>query len=70
MNNLQDLQTQTKELTKDNAKIQDLKNWSRSSNLRFVKIPESSEGCDILGFMPQLIPQLLERENFPTPPAI
>lgn len=55
--------TSNKKLSKDNAyltdKIQDLENWSRSSNLRFVKIPESSEGRDILGFMSQLIPQLL-----------
>lgn len=72
--NLQDLPTQTKELTEDNAylmdRFQDLENRSRSSNLRFVKIPESSDGRDILGFMSQLIPLLLGRENFPTPPTI
>ena len=43
--------------------IQDLENWSRASNLCFVRIPESVEGRDILGFMSKLIPQFL----FPTP---
>lgn len=51
-------------------KVQDLENRSRASNLRFVKIPESSEGRDTIGFMSQLIPQLLGRENFQTPPII
>ena len=72
--NVTNLSTLTKELTKDNAylmdKIQDLENRSRASNLRFVRIPESAEGRDILGFMSKLIPQLLGPENFPTPPVI
>lgn len=72
--NVQDLKAQTMELTKDNAylmdKIQDLENRSRASNLRFVKIPESSEGHDTAGFMSQLIQQLFGRDNFPTPPVI
>lgn len=68
------LSTLTKELTKDNAylkdKIQDLENRSRASNLRFVRIPESAEGRDTLGFMSKLIPHLLGQENFSTPPVI
>ena len=72
--NITNLSTLTQELTKDNAylmdKIQDLENRSRASNLRFVKIPETAEGRDILGFMSKLIPYLLGPENFPTPPVI
>lgn len=68
--NLQELMTRNKELTKNNAylmdKVQDLENRSRASNLRFVKIPESSEGCNTIGFMSQLILQFLGRENFQT----
>ncbi len=72
--NLQDLSTRINDLTKDNTylmdKVQDLENRSRASNLRFVGIPKSSEGRDVLGFMAQLILQLFGRENFPTSPAI
>ncbi|RXN23943.1 LINE-1 type transposase domain-containing 1 [Labeo rohita] len=72
--NLQDLSTRINDLTKDNAylmdKVQDLENCGRASNLRFVGIPESSEGRDVLGFMAQLLLQLFGRENFPESPAI
>ncbi len=73
--NLQDLSTRINDLTKDNTylmdKVQDLENRSRASKLRFVGIPESSEGRDVLGFMAQLILQVLfGRENFPASPAI
>lgn len=72
--NLQELMTRNKELTKNNAylmdKVQDLENRSRASNLCFVKIPESSEGRNTIGFMSQLILQFLGRENFQTPPII
>ncbi len=72
--NLQDLSTWINDLTKDNTylmdKVQDLENRSRASNLRFVGIPESSEGRDVLGFMAQLILQLFGRENFPASPAV
>lgn len=38
--------------------------------MRFVRIPEFSEGRDISGFMSKLILQLFGQENFSTPPAI
>ncbi|KAJ8369554.1 hypothetical protein SKAU_G00095820 [Synaphobranchus kaupii] len=51
-------------------KVEDLGNRSRSSNLRFVRVPEAAEGRDLLGFMSHLIPQLLGPENFTAPPPI
>uniref|UniRef100_A0A667ZPJ3 L1 transposable element RRM domain-containing protein n=1 Tax=Myripristis murdjan TaxID=586833 RepID=A0A667ZPJ3_9TELE len=51
-------------------KIEDLENRSRRSNLRFIHVPESAEGRDIIAFMSRLIPELLGHENFPEPPAI
>lgn len=45
-------------------------NCSRASNLRFISVPEKSEGSDIYSFMTRLIPQLLGGENFPAPPCI
>lgn len=60
--NLSDLSTWVKQLEKDNSylmdKVENLENRSRSANLRFVRIPESTEGRDILGFM------LLGKDNF------
>lgn len=69
-----DLQSKNHELEKQNSylltKVEDLENRSRASNLRFINVPEYAEGPDILGFMSQLIPQLLGRENFPFAPVI
>lgn len=72
--NVQDHQTQLQHLEKENAylvdKVEDLENRSRSSNLRFVKVLELAEGCDIYSFMSKLIPDLLGHENFPVLPVI
>ncbi len=43
---------------------------SRLSNLRFVNIPEKSEGRDMISFLNQLIAKLLGNEHFPTAPVI
>ncbi|KAJ8269440.1 hypothetical protein COCON_G00120470 [Conger conger] len=68
--NLQDLTQRTKQLEKNNAHLkeraEDAENRSRASNLRFISVPDKSEGKDILG-LKLLIPQLLGEANFPTP---
>uniref|UniRef100_A0A671WIR9 L1 transposable element RRM domain-containing protein n=1 Tax=Sparus aurata TaxID=8175 RepID=A0A671WIR9_SPAAU len=60
--------------TKDNSylkeKIKDLENRSRSHNLRFLHVPEQTEGRDMLEFMNKLIPLLLDEENFTSLPVI
>ena len=63
------------ELEKDNAylreKIEDQENMSRRNNLRFVNVPETIEGRDMITFVEQqLIPTLFGRENFPTAPVV
>lgn len=61
-------------LEKENAylkdKAEDAENRSRASNLRFINIPEQSEGRDMIAFVNHLIPLLLGKENFPTVPVI
>uniref|UniRef100_A0A671RZG0 Uncharacterized protein n=1 Tax=Sinocyclocheilus anshuiensis TaxID=1608454 RepID=A0A671RZG0_9TELE len=70
--NVQVCVTRIQQLEKDNSylidKVDHLEKRSRRYNLRFVGVQESSEGNDITGFMSKLIPQLLGRDNFPTPP--
>lgn len=72
--NISDLARRISELEKDNAylreKVEDAENRSRSNNLRFIHIPEKSEGSDTRGFIAALILQLLGPDNFSTPPAI
>ena len=72
--NLTDTWKKIIQLEKANAylvdKVDDLENRSRSCNLRFIKVPEASEGRDMLGFMSSFIQQLLGHDNFPTQPAI
>ncbi|KAJ4939396.1 hypothetical protein JOQ06_028845, partial [Pogonophryne albipinna] len=72
--NVHECVARVKQLEKDNSflmsKVDDLENRSRRSNLRFVGIQESAEGSDIIGFMSQLIPQLLGPDAFPTLPII
>lgn len=69
--NVHEIVAQVERLEKDNSylmdKVDDLENRSRHSNLCFVGIQESAGGSDITCFMSRLIPQLLGRENFPTP---
>lgn len=39
-------------------KVEARENQRRSSNLRFVSVPESSEGCKTLGFVARVMPQV------------
>ena len=72
--NITELEERVIKLEKDNAylleKMDEAENRSRASNLRFLHVPERSEGKDIKGFMEKLIPHLLGVENFPTPPVM
>lgn len=45
-------------------------NHRRFASLHFLGIPEATEGCDILGFTVDLIPQLLDIDKFPIPLSI
>ena len=69
-----DMVERIKQLEKANAylmeRAEDAENRSRSQNLRFISVPEKSEGSDIHDFMSKLIPHLLGAENFASPPAI
>ena len=72
--NLTELQTHVKTLASENSylrdKIEDAENRSRAYNLRFLHVPEKSEGQDILGFMKDLIQLRLGAENFKLPSVI
>lgn len=72
--NITELQNQVKSLVSERAylrdKIDDAENRSRAHNLRFLRVPEKSEGQDILGFMRGLNQLLLGEENCMTPPVI
>ncbi len=72
--NLDEFSGRIRQLEKDNAyllnKVDNLENQGRSTNLRFIGVPESSEGQDMLGFITGLILQLLGPDNFSSPPAI
>lgn len=71
---VQEVEAQVQRLEKDMSyvmdRVDDFEIWSHHSNLRFVGVQESSEGDDAIGFMSRLIQQLLEQDNFPTPPII
>lgn len=72
--NLSNLLTRVEKLENDKlhlmSKVEDLENRSRSLNLRFIRVPEGVEGCDMLDFMARLIPQVLGQDSFPTLPAM
>lgn len=72
--NLEGLTKRVLSLEKENAYLKDkadeAENRSRSSNLRFLNVPEQSEGRDMMAFLNQLIPQLLGKENFSAAPII
>lgn len=72
--NISDYGKRMEVLEKENAylraKLDDIENRSRAYNLRFVHVPEKSEGKDTRGFISNLIVHLFGSENFPTPPAI
>ncbi len=64
------VETSEKENAYLKEKADDAENRSRSSNLRFINIPERREGKDMIGVINDLIPLLLGEENFPTAPVI
>ncbi|KAK7160964.1 hypothetical protein R3I94_003818 [Phoxinus phoxinus] len=72
--NVTELQKYVKTLLSENSylrdKVEDAENRSRAYNLRFLHVPEKSEGQDIIGFMRGLIQLLLGKENFVVPPVI
>uniref|UniRef100_A0A8C1LNQ7 L1 transposable element RRM domain-containing protein n=1 Tax=Cyprinus carpio TaxID=7962 RepID=A0A8C1LNQ7_CYPCA len=72
--NLSDIQKRLKSIEGENSylrdKLDELENRSRAYNLRFIHVPEKSEGKNIHGFIGGLIQQLLGVENFPVPPAL
>uniref|UniRef100_A0A3P9LBD1 L1 transposable element RRM domain-containing protein n=1 Tax=Oryzias latipes TaxID=8090 RepID=A0A3P9LBD1_ORYLA len=57
LDELSRLDTRMKELEKQNSylaeKVEDAENRSRASNIRLLRVPEGSEGCDIIGFVGQ-----------------
>lgn len=72
--NICDLTKRVQALEKENIylrdKAEEAENRSRSTNLRFIGIPERKEGGNMVAFMNQLIPQLLGKDNFPMAPVI
>lgn len=72
--NISDLTKRVQALEKENIylrdKAEEAENRSRSSNLRFIGIPEHKEGRDVIAFMSQLILQLLDKDNFSVAPVI
>ncbi len=52
------------------AKLDDLENRSRRSNLRITGVPERMEGSDPVKFMSLLFQEILGAEVFPHPPVL
>lgn len=51
-------------------KIEDLENRSRRNNLRFIGVPESVMGADLLTFLTEHLPKALAMDGPPDPHAI
>lgn len=72
--NVGDMMKRVADLEKENAylkdKVDDIENRSRSCNLRFVGIPERSEGKDVIAFIKQLISTLLGFDDVSSAPDI
>lgn len=72
--NFEDLSKRVQTLEKENAylkdRVDDAENRSRSCNLRFINVPEKSEGSDMIVFLNQLIPLLFGRDHFSALPVI
>uniref|UniRef100_A0A3B3H8H7 L1 transposable element RRM domain-containing protein n=1 Tax=Oryzias latipes TaxID=8090 RepID=A0A3B3H8H7_ORYLA len=68
------LETRIKQLEKQNSylaeRVEDVENWSRASNIRLLRVPEGSEGRDMIGFVGQLLIQLFGQDKLPSPPVI
>lgn len=52
------------------AKVDDLENRSRRSNLRLIGLPENAEGRDVCSFLEKWIPETLGKESFQSPLVI
>lgn len=72
--NVEDLTKRVAALEKENSylreRVDDAENRSRANNLRFLLVPESSEGTDTVGFLQRLIRELFGGEGFAVPPVI
>ncbi|KAK7898304.1 hypothetical protein WMY93_019157 [Mugilogobius chulae] len=72
--NIENLTKRVAVLEKDNAylrdRAEDAENRSRANNLRFVNVPENSEGTDPVRFITQLLIHLFGVENLAAPPVI
>lgn len=64
------MQTLDKENTYLKDTVDDAENHSRSLNLRFINVPEKSEGSDMIAFLSQLVPLLLSRDQLSIAPVI
>lgn len=72
--NVDNLTTRVQSLEVENAylkeKVDEAENRSRINNLRFINVPEKSEGVDVIGFLTQLILGQLGSDNFSISPVI
>lgn len=59
-----------KQLAFQKEKADDLENRSRRSKLRIINILEKTERQDIVGFLEQLIPKVLDGDDSPLPVVI
>uniref|UniRef100_A0A3P9K356 L1 transposable element RRM domain-containing protein n=1 Tax=Oryzias latipes TaxID=8090 RepID=A0A3P9K356_ORYLA len=68
------LETRIKQLEKQNSylaeKVEDVENQSRASNIRLLRVPEGSEGRDMIGFVGHLLIQLFGQDKLPSPLVI
>lgn len=71
--NIHDLVKCVDTLEKENpclkVRVDNAENRSRSLDLNFIHVPEKSEGCDVVGFMKQLILLLLGKKKFSSFPS-
>ncbi|KAK7886408.1 hypothetical protein WMY93_026029 [Mugilogobius chulae] len=71
---LSSLEARVKTLEKQNSyladRVEDAENRSRASNIRLIRVPEGSEGRDMIGFVGQFLNQLFGHDKFTSPPVI
>lgn len=60
----------TKQLRQQEAKMEDLENRSRRSNVRLIGLPENDQGKDACTFLEKWIPEILGAGSFAAPLAI
>ena len=56
-----------KEVQSLRDKVEDLENRIRCNNIRILSLPKDAEGCDAVGFLERVIPEIHDIENFPPP---